>query len=146
VPLSPESEALVRSTWKKLKPASDTVVAAFYARLFEANPVAADLFKATNMVEQRRKFSAMLDEIVRVLDNPNLLVSEVAASGRRHVGYGVKSRDYDDVGAALVWAIGDSLGADFTPAVQAAWREAYALLAAVMRRAAARESGEVAKP
>src|SRR5262245_10074631 len=95
------------------------------------------------MVEQRRKFSSMMDEIVRVLDDPNLLLSEVAASGKRHVHYGVRSRDYDDVGSALVWAIGKALGPEFTDDVEAAWREAYALLAAVMRRAGARESGEV---
>jgi hemoglobin-like flavoprotein len=135
--LNPENEAIVRETWNRLKPLSDDVVAVFYARLFESNPAAAKLFESTNMVEQRRKFSAMLNEIVRVLNEPDLLVSEVAASGRRHVQYGVKDRDYEDVGAALVWAICHSLP-DCTPEVQAAWREAYALLAAVMRRAAAR--------
>jgi hemoglobin-like flavoprotein len=134
--VSPESERLVRETWQLIAPASEKVVAAFYARLFEANPAAAELFASTNMIEQRRKFSVMLNEIVRVLDNPNLLVGEVAASGKRHVSYGVKERDYDDVGAALTWAIGQSLGERNTPEVQAAWREAYALLAAVMKRAA----------
>jgi hemoglobin-like flavoprotein len=89
------------------------------------------------MEAQRPKFAAMLNEIIRVLDDPQLLVLEVAASGRRHVGYGVQARDYDDVGAALVGAIGKTLGPLFTPEVQAAWREAYSLLAAVMRRAAA---------
>ncbi|HKW09630.1 MAG TPA: globin domain-containing protein [Gemmatimonadaceae bacterium] len=91
------------------------------------------------------KFAAMLTEIVRVIDTPDLLVSDVAASGRRHVGYGVRDRDYEDVGAALIWALSHGLGDRFTPDMQAAWREAYALLAAVMRRAAARRSGGVAQ-
>src|SRR5829696_3509294 len=131
--MTPESERLVRETWERLAPMTDEVVGAFYARLFEANPDAARLFAATNMTEQRRKFAAMLAEIVRVLDRPELLVGEVAASGRRHVHYGVKDRDYDDVGAALLWALEHRLGAAFTPDVRDAWREAYALLAAVMR-------------
>jgi hemoglobin-like flavoprotein len=114
VGVSPESERLVRETWREIAPASDDVVAAFYARLFESNPTAHELFASTNMTEQRRKFSNMLGEIVRVLDNPDLLVSEVAASGRRHVSYGVQDRDYEDVGAALVWAIGQKLGERFT--------------------------------
>ena len=88
----------------------------------------------------------MLAEIVRVLDRPELLVSEVAASGRRHVGYGVHDRDYEDVGAALLWALENHLGAAFTPDVRAAWREAYTLLAAVMQRAAHRVSGTVSQP
>ena len=47
---------------------------------------------------------------------PEVLVSEVADSGRRHVNYGVHDRDYDDVGAALLWAIDQSLGDRSTPA------------------------------
>ncbi len=138
--MSPESERLVRETWQEIEPISDGMVAAFYTRLFQSNPAAHELFASTNMKEQRRKFRTMLAEIVRAIDNPELLISEVAASGRRHVGYGVVARDYEDVGAALIWAIGSALGPKFTPEVQAAWREAYALLAAVMKRAAARTS------
>lgn len=139
--MKPESEQLIRETWKQLEPVSDSLVAAFYERLFSSNPAAAALFANTNMTEQRRKFSAMLAEIVRAISDPDVLIREVAASGRRHVHYGVKDRDYDDVGAALVWAIGETLGPSFTPEVNSAWREAYALLSAVMRRAAAREPG-----
>jgi len=136
--MSPESERLVRESWEAARPTSDAVVTAFYARLFEANPSLAALFDGTNMEEQRRKFTVMLSEIVRVLDQPDLLVGEVADSGRRHVNYGVQDRDYEDVGAALMWALEQSLGERFTPETRAAWREAYDLLAAVMRRSASR--------
>jgi hemoglobin-like flavoprotein len=139
--MSPESERLIRESWEQLRPVSDAVVKAFYERLFESNPELAKLFDTTNMAEQRRKFIVMMSEIVRVLDQPETLVSETADSGRRHVHYGVRDRDYDDVGAALLWAIGDALGERATPQIKAAWREAYDLLAAVMRRAAMRESG-----
>ena len=144
--MTPESERLVRETWHLLAPMSGEFVGAFYAHLFEVNPDAARLFASTDMAEQTRKFAAMLHEIVRVLDRPDLLVSEVAASGRRHVGYGVRDRDYDDLGAALLWALEQRLGPAFTPEVRDAWREAYALLAAVMRRAAARVSGAIPQP
>jgi hemoglobin-like flavoprotein len=139
--MSPESERLIRESWETLLPASDEVVARFYARLFASNPALERLFRPTDMKEQRRKFIVMLSEIVRVLDTPDLLVSEVADSGRRHVSYGVQDRDYEDVGAALLWAIGDALGDRCTPEILSAWREAYDLLAAVMRRAAMRTSG-----
>jgi hemoglobin-like flavoprotein len=117
------------------------MVASFYTRLFESNPDLAKLFRPTDMKEQRRKFLVMLSEIVRVIDMPELLISEVADSGKRHVSYGVQDRDYEDVGAALLWAIGQALGDRCTPEVLSAWREAYDLLAAVMRRAAMRTSG-----
>lgn len=139
--MSPESEQLVRESWEALQPAGDTLVASFYSKLFESNPALEKLFSPTDMKEQRRKFVVMLSEIVRVIDTPDLLISEVAASGRRHVGYGVSDRDYEDVGAALLWAIGNALGDRSSPEILSAWREAYDLLAAVMRRAATRTSG-----
>jgi hemoglobin-like flavoprotein len=139
--MSPESERLIRESWEALLPMGDAVVASFYGRLFESNPQLESLFRPSDMKEQRRKFLVMLSEIVRVIDTPELLVSEVADSGRRHVAYGVQDRDYDDVGAALLWAIGQALGDQGTPEVLSAWREAYDLLAAVMRRAAMRTSG-----
>jgi nitric oxide dioxygenase len=55
------------------------------------------------------------------------------------VSYGVQDRDYEDVGAALLSAIGEALGPRGTPEVLSAWREAYDLLAAVMRRAATKQ-------
>ena len=134
--MSPESQQLIRNSWTALQPIGDRVVETFYARLFASNAEIARLFKADKMAEQRKKFAAMLSEIVRVLDRPELLVSEVAESGRRHGGYGVHDRDYEDVGAALLWTLEHELGEDFTPAVRSAWREAYTLLAAVMKRAA----------
>ena len=91
--MSPESEQLVRETWKQLEPVSDQLVSAFYARLFASNPAAAALFSNTNMTLQRKKFSNMLAEIVRAINDPDVLIREVAASGRRPVHYGVIDRD-----------------------------------------------------
>jgi len=141
--MDPRAEQLIRESWETLRPISDSVVTTFYARLFESNPSLEQLFDQTDMIEQRKKFTAMMSEIVRVIDRPELLVSEIADSGRRHVGYGVHDRDYEDVGAALLWAIDHSLGDRSTPEVRAAWREAYDLLAAVMRRAAKRSSAPI---
>ena len=141
--MDPRSEQLIRESWEALRPVSDSVVTTFYARLFESNPSLAPLFDQTDMIEQRKKFIAMMSEIVRAIDRPDLLVSEVADSGRRHVAYGVHDRDYEDVGAALLWAIDHSLGDRSTPEIRAAWREAYDLLAAVMRRAAKRTSAPI---
>ena len=124
-----------------MRPVADSVVTAFYTRLFESNPALKRLFDQANMPEQRKKFIVMMSEIVRVIDKPELLVGEIADSGRRHAHYGVQDRDYEDVGAALLWAVDQSLGDRATPEIRAAWREAYDLLAAVMQRAAMRESG-----
>jgi hemoglobin-like flavoprotein len=53
------------------------------------------------------------------------------------VTYHVQPAHYDTVGAALLWTLGQGLGAAFTPPVEAAWTEAYTILATVMKDAAA---------
>ena len=62
----------------------------------------------------------------------------------RHVAYGVTDRHYDSVGEALLRALDEILGDAFTDDVRAPWVEAYALLAAIMRRAAGHTSGAMA--
>ena len=54
----------------------------------------------------------------------------------RHVGYGVKLADYDALGEALLWALEQALGEDFTPAVREAWTVCYDELAGEMKAAA----------
>lgn len=134
--MSDDAHRLIRESWERIRPMGDRLAVSFYERLFAQNPAIAALFGHTHMKTQRDKFIVMLSEIVRVIDRPELLVSEVADSGRRHVGYGVKERDYADVGAALLWALQENLGPAFTPDVRDAWRSTYELLAAVMKRAA----------
>ena len=80
----------------------------------------------------------MLGTLVTMLDDERRFVSELAALGRRHVGYGASAADYDAVGAALLIALERGLGERFTPATREAWAEAYRLMAAIMRRAAVR--------
>jgi len=139
--MTPEHRQLVQDSWAAVTPAADDLARHFYARLFEIDPGAARLFASTDMTAQRKKFTDMLTSIVRAIDEPVELVPGAAALARRHTGYGVEDRHYDSVGEALVWALARTLGGTLTPDARAAWVEAYAVLASVMRRAAARVSG-----
>ena len=49
----------------------------------------------------------------------------------------VKDSHYDTVAAALLWTLGAGLGDAFTDDVEAAWTEAYTILATAMKEAAA---------
>jgi len=142
----PEHRQLVQDSWTLATPDADALARHFYARLFEIDPGAARLFAATDMAAQRAKFIDMLAAVVQAIDEPDDLVPSAAALGRRHVGYGVEDRHYDSVGEALLWALAETLGAALSEEARAAWVEAYALLASVMRRAAARVSGTHAVP
>jgi len=110
----------------------------FYRRLFEIDPATRKLFRATEMVAQRKKLVQMLNFAVNGLDRLDVLTSKVEDLGRRHAGYGVTDAQYDSVGAALLWTLEQGLGRAWTPAVALAWTEVYAMLSGIMRTAAAR--------
>jgi hemoglobin-like flavoprotein len=137
--MTPEQEELVRTTWRRFDPTPRAASVQFYQQLFELDPTVQQLFAGVDLAEQERKLMAMLAQIVHAIDQPEELVTSVAALGRRHVHYGVKDADYESVGAALLWVLEQNLGDAFTPEVRAAWTEAYLTVATVMRRAATRE-------
>ena len=137
--MRPETERLVRESWSRFEPIAERSARFFYEKLFELDPEAQRLFARTDMEAQGRKVMQMFAAIVRTLDQPDTLVSEVADLGRRHVHYGVRDSQYDSVGTALLWTLEHGLGPAFTDDVRNAWTETYLLISTVLRRAAARE-------
>jgi hemoglobin-like flavoprotein len=133
--MTPEKIALVRSSWQQVLPIRDTAAQLFYGRLFDLDPSLRGLFKG-DMAEQGRKLMTMINTVVTSLDNLAPLLGAVEDLGRRHVAYGVTEAHYDTVGSALLWTLGQGLGEQFTPPVEAAWTEAYTVLADAMKQAA----------
>ena len=129
---------LIRETWPAIAAKADALTATFYARLFEIDEGAAKLFAHVEMGAQRKKLAQTLAVVVHALDDPDSLLPAVSALGKRHTHYGVEYHHFDSVGEALLTAIGTTLGADYTQAIHDAWADAYALLAAVMKRALVR--------
>jgi hemoglobin-like flavoprotein len=136
--MTPEQKRLVRDTWKQVTPIADAAADIFYRRLFEIDPTTRGLFRATDMVAQRKKLVLTLAFGIGGLDELDALISKVEDLGRRHAGYGVTDAQYDSVGAALLWTLEQGLGPAWTPAVAAAWTEVYQLLSGIMRNAAER--------
>ena len=127
--------ALVRDSFAKVVPIADTAAALFYGRLFELDPALKPLFKG-DMVAQGKLLMQMIATAVGALDRLDTIVPAVEALGKRHANYGVAASHYDSVGTALLWTLGQGLGAAFTPEVKAAWTETYGILAGVMKKAA----------
>lgn len=128
------AEHLQRS-WARIVPRATEVAAAFYERLFALDDRAGPLFGGTDMVRQRERLVESLGAIVRAYEDTDTLLHMAAALGRRHVGYGVQSADYDVFAHALTWAFDETPGVELSAAERAAWTEAVALFASVMRRA-----------
>lgn len=127
---------LVQSSFQKIIPISETAADLFYQRLFELDPALRPLFKG-DMKDQGRKLMHMIAAAVHGLDQPETILPVIQNLGKRHAGYGVQTRHYDTVGAALLWTLEQGLGEDFTPEIKAAWTETYRLLAGTMQNAAA---------
>ena len=78
----------------------------------------------------------MLRVAVKNLEYPDQLMPVLEDLGRRHVRYGVQDHHYDQVGAALLWTLAETLGREFCGALQEAWTAAYQLIATTMQNSA----------
>jgi hemoglobin-like flavoprotein len=122
---------LVQTSFDKVKPISDAAAVLFYDELFAMDPSLRSLFKS-DMAEQRVKLMAMLATAVTNLGRWESLVPVLRELGRRHRRYGVKSKHYQTVGAALLATLEKGLGKDFTPEVREAWVVCYTSIAREM--------------
>jgi hemoglobin-like flavoprotein len=123
-----QHRVLVKQTFRKIIPVSESTVKAFYDRLFELDPSLRPLFRG-DMKEQRLKFIQMLAVIVGGMDKLDEVLPAIVALGKRHKSYGVPASSYPVVGEALLWSIERSLGTEFTPDVREAWQALYGILA-----------------
>ena len=127
-----EQIKLVQDSFSQVAPIAETAAQLFYARLFELDPDLELLFKG-NLSEQGRKLMQMLALAVNSLDRREQLLPVVPSLGMRHVSYGVRDKDYETVGQALLWTLRKGLGEAFTPDVEAAWTNVYVTLASAMQ-------------
>lgn len=125
----------VRRCWAVAATLPRETAAAFYAHLFSRDPAARALFR-DDMEAQGRKLTQTLDAIVDALDAPTTFVPDARALAVRHVAYGVTTEQYDHVGAALIDALADLMGGDFSAEDRAAWERVYGALAGEMVDAA----------
>jgi hemoglobin-like flavoprotein len=133
--MTPEQVTMVQESFKKVVPIAGTAADLFYGRLFEIAPEVRPLFPE-DLREQKKKLIGMLATAVTNLHQVDKIMTAVQDLGRRHVAYGVTDKQYEPVGAALLWTLEKGLGDEFTPPLKAAWTETYMTLAGVMQNAA----------
>ena len=130
-----EHEAAVRESWSLVRERGAALTERFYENLFTLDPALRALFTRFDLETRSRKLMAALEEIVRLLDDPDRLVAVIVPLGRRHASYGVMDRDYDVATTAFLLAMHDTLGDEFSAEAERGWREVHALVTEVMRRA-----------
>jgi len=133
--MTPEEIKLVKDSWALVMPISEKAAELFYGKLFELDPEVKKMFKG-DMTEQGRKLMAILNTAVNALDKLETIVPALQSMGAKHVEYGVKNKDYDTVGEALIWTLDAGLGDAFTADTKDAWLKVYTLVADTMKEAA----------
>ena len=133
--MTPQQIELVKKTWVMVVPIADKAAELFYGRLFELEPSYRQMFK-NDMTEQGKKLMKTINIAVEALDDVEPLVPTLKQMGADHAGYGVVDRDYNVVGAALLWTLEQGLGEAFTDEVKNAWASVYEVLANTMKAGA----------
>jgi len=130
--MTPNQIALVQESFRSVVPISSTAADLFYQRLFDIAPEVRQLFPA-DLSGQKIKLISMLATAVNNLHQLDAIVPAVRELGARHKHYGVTADHFEPVGAALLWTLEQGLGRAFSPEVEAAWTEAFDLLATTMK-------------
>ena len=134
--MTPNTIALVQSSWSQVVPIAPQAAALFYDELFARDPALKPLVRG-DMTQQGAKLMQMIGVAVSKLPEPEVLIPALQALGRRHRGYGVVPAHYDTVGGALLATLEKGLGPAFTDEVRAAWATTYGVMSGVMIEAAA---------
>ena len=134
-PLTAEQIKYVRNSWRRIMPIKEKFAEMFYARLFELDPKVKPLFRG-KLDFQGEKIMTTLNVVVNAIDDIKAVEAMLQAMGNRHIIYGVQAAHYETVGAALLWALEQSLGDYFNDEVEDAWVTAYSLIASTMKETA----------
>ncbi|PJI92720.1 nitric oxide dioxygenase [Yoonia maricola] len=126
---------LIQDSFKQVAPISDAAATIFYDRLFEIAPEVRPYFRG-DMGEQGAKLMSTLGVVVNGLRDLDKIVPVAQELAVRHVHYGVEAKDYEPVGAALIYTLEQGLGDGFTDATKDSWIAAYGTLSTVMIDAA----------
>jgi hemoglobin-like flavoprotein len=123
---------LLRRTFALALERNPNLTERFYVILFERYPEVEPMFSASAKKHQPSKLAAALAGVVAHLDDAAWLDRTLGELGRRHVGYGVTRQMYAPVGDALLSALGEALGDDWSVEAEGQWTSAYYVVVDLM--------------
>jgi len=129
--ITDKQKRLILESFETVRSYETAVLVLFYGRLFEIAPEARALFKI-DIREQSGKLMGTLDTVMHALDRFDQLRPQLAELGRKHVTYGVQPYLYEKLRTALLWALGQALGPEFTRETRTAWETVLTAISAVM--------------
>ena len=127
----------LETSFDLIAPRGDELMDEFYARLFAAAPAVRPLFP-NDMRRQKTMLLGTLVLLRKSLRNLDAIVPKLHDLGARHVAYGAKPEHYPVVGAVLIESMAVIAGDAWTREYEAAWTEAFGLVAGAMIEGAER--------
>ncbi|MCW5892216.1 MAG: flavohemoprotein [bacterium] len=124
--------ALLQSSLELVVSRRPEITPRFYEILFTRHPEARALFGRNSADAQAQMLQDAIVAVIDHVEDAAWLTSTLGAMGRKHVEYGVTNDMYPWVGDALVATLAEIAGTDWTPAMQAAWTEAFVAIQALM--------------
>ena len=134
--LTREQRELIKLSLERLSDEADPVTLLLYGKLVELEPSTRHL-DHNDRAAQGRKLMDTLAAVASSLDRFESLRPRLLHLGRLHASYGIQPANYDTLIAALLWAFGQALGADFDARTREAWLLSLTAVAGVMQEGAA---------
>jgi len=132
---------LLREAFEELIPLPRRFGELFYRRLFELDPSLRPMFGEDLERQASMLVNALTVAVMNFLDQRRG-ARAVRELGARHSSYGVVDAHYETFGEALLWTFEQRFGERFTPALRAAWNEAWKEISALMMEASRGDSVE----
>ena len=128
---------LLETSFDLIAPDGDRLMDTFYARLFPTAPAVRPLFAGTDLRKQKSMLLGALVLLRKSLRDLDRVVPTLRALGARHVAYGAEEAHYAVVGEVLLASMAEVGGEAWRPEYEAAWADAYGVVAATMLAGAA---------
>ncbi|HEU5050937.1 MAG TPA: globin domain-containing protein [Gemmatimonadales bacterium] len=125
---------LLQLGWELLAPDAPRFADRFIAHLV-AHDAGLHVVVAEVRPDLRSRLLEFVGAVMESLGDQERLVELLIAAGRRLAEGGIDARDHETARAALFGALADTLGDRFTPEMDEAWHELFALVSAVTLRA-----------
>ncbi|AUX24278.1 flavohemoprotein [Sorangium cellulosum] len=127
---------LLRESFELVLEREPNITHRFYGILFSRYPQVKPLFGRNSQAQQEKMLAEALAAVIDKLEDASWLEEKLMAMGAKHVDYGVTDEMYPWVADALISALGEAAGADWTPEHHKAWSDALNAIASLMIRGA----------
>jgi hemoglobin-like flavoprotein len=133
----------VRASMKTLAPRGEQLADAFFARLFKAHPPLRAMFP-TDSTRRNQDLLAGLETLIRSANRLNVIENSLMDFGARNQHSGILPHHYGMARDAMLDAMHQTMGADWTSELEDAWSTMLNVCSSVVIRGAGRARARAA--